>query len=438
MTRSRSSPHRFRPRYRYRITRLGFHFLFVALFAIIGGSLRGFNLLLVLAGLLIGVIIVQWRQGRAAIRRTRLIRQGVAGTYAGSPMSIRYQVSNVGYWLPIWMLRIDDQLTVEPYSPTDQSVDESDDNGPIPLVGSLGNIPAGQTRSTSIVCRFNHRGRYKIGPTVASTSFPFCLVSCERLSAGSLDQIYVYPRLLDLRRGWETLLPPRRGGDGTRSTGGTNHDGEFFGLRPWQSGDNIKHIHWRTTARIGQPTVRQFEQRNQHQICVVVDGVPSSSEQDAVNEFELVLQLATTLLHELASQSRSVALLLADSMDPDSPKLNRVIESNRADLSQLMQRLAVAKRCHNDHSRIDPLAQAVADVSTDLKHYDIVVVSGRRFADAVDHRPSDTEAHALSVWRFFDRSGRLSWMDVRSPTVKRFLNIASLASLSEETGDVSI
>ena len=110
--------------YRYRLTRLGFHFLFVALFAIVGGSLRGFNLLLVLAGLLTAVVIVQWRQGRAAIRRTAVRRQTVTGNFAGKPVTLHYEVRNAGRWLPLWGLCIEDRVSPK-FLPA--SADEDDD-----------------------------------------------------------------------------------------------------------------------------------------------------------------------------------------------------------------------------------------------------------------------------------------------------------------------
>ena len=455
---------RSKPRYRNQITRLGFHFLFVALFAIIGGSLRGFNLLLMLAGLLNGVVIVQWRQGRNAIRRTRLYRQPVVGAHAGTAMKIRYEVDNVGRWLPIWMIRIEDQVTAacSPRELRPRQGDESTqsvaspsqtlDEFPIPLVGSIGHVPAGCTRGTSIICRFSRRGQYKIGPLVASTTFPFCLMRSDRLSAGSDDKIHVYPRLLDLRRGWKALLPPRRGGDGNRSTGGTNHDGEFFGLRPWQSGDHVKHIHWRTTARIGEPAVRQFEQRNRHQVCVIVDGISPIDDSELGDDFELVLQFAATLLSELAGQTRSVALLMADAMGSDLPELDQLLESRGADLRELQERLAVAQRCVDRETQIDSLARSVAESATRLRHYDVIVISGRSFAQAIDggldpsgEKDQATQSQwrherALALWRFLDQSGRLSWLDVKSPQVRRFLNVDAgkrKATVSNvEAGDV--
>ena len=189
------TPSRSKPLYRYRLTRLGFHFLFVALFAIIGGSLRGFNLLLVLAGLLISVVMIQWRQGRSSIRRTRVSRHPIQGSFAGTPMTIRYEVGNIGRWFPLWGIRIEDRVVAQRRQDRDDfsaplsTEEQSDDGGPIELNGSVGYVPAGQARVTAIHCRFSHRGLYKLGPVVASTTFPFCLMNGERLSARPSDPI---------------------------------------------------------------------------------------------------------------------------------------------------------------------------------------------------------------------------------------------------------
>ncbi|MCO8122353.1 DUF58 domain-containing protein [Stieleria sp. TO1_6] len=411
-----------KPLYRYRLTRLGFHFLFVALFAMIGGSLRGFNLLLVLAGLLVGVVIVQWRQGRSAIRRTRLRRLPSGGTFAGHPLSIRYEIRNASRWLPLWMIRVEDSVTnVLPLTTSTASHQQ------VPMIASVGSVPAGQIAGTSIICRFSQRGVYQLGPLIASTSFPFSLLSCERLSPNGSDRVYIYPRRLELRRGWQTLLPPRRGGDGNRSTGGNSQDGEFFGLRPWQSGDHVKHIHWRTSARIGGPAVRQFEQRNRHQICVVVDaycGANGAGRRD----LESVLEFATTVLCELSTQTHSVALLVADGR-----RDTWAGQSQGNDVSGLLERLTIVPSSSDDDSA-DSLSTAVVESAARLRRYDLVVVSCRPFADVVGQgmKPglnasgrsgiASIEQQGRAFWRHFHRANRLAWLNLNSPLVQRFLH----------------
>jgi uncharacterized protein (DUF58 family) len=49
------------------------------------------------------------------------------------------------------------------------------------------------------------------------------------------------------------------------------NEGEFFGLRAWHTGDSQRWIHWRTTARLGELCVRQFEQPQRLQAVVLLD-----------------------------------------------------------------------------------------------------------------------------------------------------------------------
>ncbi|PNY36239.1 hypothetical protein C2E31_14100 [Rhodopirellula baltica] len=230
-----------RIRYRDRLSRLGLHFLFVALFAIIGGSLRGFNLLLLLAGLLISVVIVQWRTAHTAIRRVHLSRQPLSGGHVGDDVHIRYRVRNLSRFFPTAFVQIEESLV---------PVDAIDDDEKWSVFAATGSVAPQQSIETSVQCRFATRGAFQLGPLIASTTFPFALSVSERQTVNSEQTIYVYPSLLTLKRHWQRLLPPRPGGDGDRSTTGTNYQGEFYGLRPWQSGDHVRHIHWRTTARL--------------------------------------------------------------------------------------------------------------------------------------------------------------------------------------------
>lgn len=416
--------------YRHRLTRLGFHFLFVAVFAIVGGSLRGFNLLLVLAGLLFSVVIVQWRQGRSTIRRIRLRRRPIPGGFAGEPIHVIYDVANLSGWFPVWMIRIADRMV------TDGQGTESSKGGflrhddldsgeakPVELVASVGFARAGSIASTSVLCRFSRRGAYRMGPLEASTLFPFSLMSSDSLHSGSEDLLYVYPRRVTFRRGWQRLLPPRRGGDGDRSSGGAQQDGEFFGLRPWQSGDQPKHIHWRTTARMGEPAVRQFEQRSRHHVCVIVDQVIESDDDASIADFERSLELAGTLLCELAGPSESVALVVpSGSTAPDAaPQILHCsgCRSAEHDLSELMKRLATAqfhtnRSSSNQTAEHRPLARAVSSLASQLERYDLVVVSCRSM-EQVCAAPDEP---ARSVLGFFHRRGRLSWWNVTSPQIR--------------------
>ena len=48
-------------------------------------------------------------------------------------------------------------------------------------------------------------------------------------------------------------------------------EGDYYGLRPWQSGDSMRWIHWRTTAKMGRPTVLQFERQRNRDVALLLD-----------------------------------------------------------------------------------------------------------------------------------------------------------------------
>ncbi|MEO1529118.1 MAG: DUF58 domain-containing protein [Planctomycetota bacterium] len=402
-----SSPSR--PRYRFRLTRLGFHFLFVAVFAIVGGSLRGFNLLLVLAGLLVSVVIVQWRQGRSMIRRTRLIRNEVRGVHAGEPFAIRYEVRNVARLLPLWMIRIEDQVRrIASGSSSEVAAMEPGDQADLDT--SVGSVLPQRSVAGTLRCRIQQRGKYVLGPAVASTTFPFSLMKCDRMSAGSVEPFYVYPRLIELRRDWQDLLPARRGGDGRRAAGRTDAEGEFFGLRGWQSGDQLKNIHWRTTAKLGYPAVRQFEYRARHQFHLIVDATDESLWD--TSDMELLLSFAATLIGEVATSTRSIRLAVVDGREDEAVWRT----SSNGDPQPMLKRLAESFPGNglNLGSATDVLA---LPGTGELRMTDLVVLSAQPFDANCTEQPTE----AARILRDLVYTKRLAWLDIRSRAVRRHL-----------------
>jgi hypothetical protein len=53
---------------------------------------------------------------------------------------------------------------------------------------------------------------------------------------------------------------------------------DFYGIRSYRPGDSARWIHWRTTARVGTPMVREFEEPPQDHITVVLDALLPDTE----------------------------------------------------------------------------------------------------------------------------------------------------------------
>lgn len=283
-----------RSRFDSRLTRLGFHFLFLGSFAIFGGAARGFNLLLVLAAILVGALLIQWRWSRHSIASITLDRRLPHETFAGKSFNVRFRLRNHNRILAAWMLRLNDHI--KGISTSDQTTAHC----------GVAAVEAGSIATADYSCVVARRGRYRFGPVQVETTFPLSLFRCRR-TIESEQELCVFPRQLKLRQNWQRNLSGRPGGVAATARRSSPGEGEFFGLREWQTGDSPKWIHWRTTARLTEPAVRQFEQQRSFDLCVVVDAYTEPEMGD--DDVETAISLAATIVSNITvSPSNRVVL----------------------------------------------------------------------------------------------------------------------------------
>tara|TARA_R110002049_G_scaffold72490_6_gene187429 strand:+ start:131618 stop:132886 length:1269 start_codon:yes stop_codon:yes gene_type:complete len=296
-------------RRQFMLTRVGFHFVFVAVFAMVGGALRGFNLLLILAGVLVGAVLMQWRYSRSMIGGLRVHRRLPIEAIAGVPFRIRYRVRNSSRLMAAWMIWVEDR-----FGRGGAKRIKRDE-----VVGkcSFGYIAPKATMFSHVDCVFSQRGRYRFGPLSVASTFPFSLLTSRRISYKT-ETLHVFPRLVELRGGWQNSLLSRSDGVLPGANNSGMSEGEFFGLREWRSGDNPRWIHWRTSARLNELAVRQFEQHRRFDLCVLLDGFDSAPREDGFvdvdSSVEFAISLAATLVIRLTTQPvNRIALAIAAS-----------------------------------------------------------------------------------------------------------------------------
>src|SRR5262249_28506421 len=137
-------------------------------------------------------------------------------------------------------------------------------------------IPPSGTATGTYRITLNRRGRYRLGPLRCGTRFPLGLVRGQ-ITLPDREEVVVAPHLGRLLPAWANLIEAEQLGDERRHPQRGISEGDYYGLRPWQSGDSLRWIHWRTTAKLGRPIVRQFERRRSRDVAVILDPWMSSN-----------------------------------------------------------------------------------------------------------------------------------------------------------------
>jgi hypothetical protein len=154
------------------------------------------------------------------------------------------------------------------------------------------------------------RGRFEIGPGSTIITDPFGLARApDRPLAKSF--LLVFPA-------YEILLPIAAASpaslEGTpRPIAPTGSGEDFFTMREYQPGDDVKKIHWRTTARQGRMMVRQEDRPSEPRAMVLLDDRRKvhARRGDGADSFEASISSAASLIHLFTSQGLAVGLALA-------------------------------------------------------------------------------------------------------------------------------
>ena len=120
-----------------------------------------------------------------------------------------------------------------------------------------------------------------------------------------------------------------------RGPGGSAED-ELVGLRPYVRGDDLRLIHWRTSARRMHPHVVQVEPPAHSAAVVVV--LDNRTEAQGVEEFEQAVQAGASVAVHFAAQGHPVRLLTGDGWDSGA------LDPDRA--GDLLDALAAVQRRH--------------------------------------------------------------------------------------------
>jgi uncharacterized protein (DUF58 family) len=169
-----------------------------------------------------------------------------------------------------------------------------------------------ESRAITYTVEARKRGVFSIGPTIVSATDPFGLFGFAH-SVQSTDELVVFPSPLPLR---SSLVQPGAFGwrgdeDGLRR--GTGVD--FHGVREYQHGDDLRRVHWRTTARTGKLAVAEYTQGETVDVVIALDlsATAYAGTGDGLDcAIEYAVKIAATLCEDLTRNGHAVRILTSN------------------------------------------------------------------------------------------------------------------------------
>lgn len=184
-----------------------------------------------------------------------------------------------------------------------------------PVTGTAGAdlllAPIGMRKTTSVAYRLptTRRGIVTVGPMQVAMADPFGLASTRSPAAPPVD-VTVLPRVDDIPPLPRSVGPDP---DGSAETGSLGRSGEdFAALRPYIVGDDLRRVHWPSSARTGGLLVRQHDVPWQGRVCVVLDLRRQSSDEVTL---ERAVSAAASVLRTHLRRGDHVRLVTTTGVD---------------------------------------------------------------------------------------------------------------------------
>jgi uncharacterized protein (DUF58 family) len=243
----------------------------------------------------------------------------------GQVSEVRLHVKNMSAW-PTTVLLLEDQLSYTLGGRPRFVLDRVESNG---------------AREVTYPIRSDVRGRYSLGPLSVRVSDPFGLCELTRTFTAA-DELIVTPvvhPLPEIGLGGEWT-----GGGDTRSRSVASAGEDDASTREYRHGDDLRKVHWKSTARTGELMVRREEQPWQSRSTMILDTRASAHHGDGPgSSFEWTVSAAASIGVHLTHAGHSLRYLTdtGDDMAAYGASAERM----------LLETLAIVQRSKNHDLR---------------------------------------------------------------------------------------
>ncbi len=168
-------------------------------------------------------------------------------------------------------------------------------------------LQPGEATRTHYVVRCEQRGITIVGPLKIAASDPFDLISLI-VHESITNELVIWPAIADI--GSPRLVGSGNDGAHPSSTPPSFSGSDLVGLRPYQAGDDLRHVHWRASARYDDLIVRQLENPPDNLTTIILDTRASTHTHTS---FERAVAATASILVACAKNETQLRLLITSS-----------------------------------------------------------------------------------------------------------------------------
>jgi uncharacterized protein (DUF58 family) len=202
--------------------------------------------------------------------------------------------------------------------------------------------------------RLLRRGAYVLGGAAVGALDPIGLYSHFPIQSKPTELI-ILPRPLRLQR--LELYGGGQGGEKPLGIASVAEAADLHGVRPHQSGEGLRRVHWKATARTGVLHVVEWEEENASDTVVLLDVQAANIEGDKdENTLERAIVAAATVAAYCVENSQRVQIFWLED-DGEKFRLVSVQARHRQALADVLMALAKIKPCENVSASLGALSQ---------------------------------------------------------------------------------
>ena len=238
---------------------------------------------------LLSIAYVRWSHPRIGVTR----HLSIARAYAGARVTVTLTIENRGHGTTSYLL-LEDALPAA--------------LGTAARLVVTG-IPARNTHRVSYSFVARRRGHYRVGPLAVYQTDPFGLARTKVQAAGQ-SELVVYPAV-------ETIdalgLISQGAGSGEAASKRLHRSAaEFYTMREYVTGDDLRRIHWPSVARTRTLMIRQDESTRRSSSVVVLDTRSVALGVEGSPGFEAAVSAAASLGRALSRAGFSLRMATVD------------------------------------------------------------------------------------------------------------------------------